>query len=209
MTLFSADYLHEVFPEATPDALQDPNKRGYEQMARTHTSRFEATGRLAMTGGNSDAIGPLLVAETEAAAGAFIDDPEVSQEFREIAQASLDQFTSLLDDVGLYKPSTYFSDLREKALRSVNWHILENDFNEYRILGHEPRLFMGIEGMKFSNWWDMFVSLCSWQKDHPPEHDSLKLDDALSPSCILRIAAARCSHCLSVTATISSKANRM
>lgn len=51
MSLFSPDDLNAAFPEATPDALQDPSAASYEAMADAFVASEEAAGRLALTGG--------------------------------------------------------------------------------------------------------------------------------------------------------------
>lgn len=65
MSLFSPDDLNAAFPEATPDALQDPNAASYEAMADAFVASEEAAGRLALTGGHHDAIGDLMAEPEE------------------------------------------------------------------------------------------------------------------------------------------------
>ena len=162
MSLFSPDDLNAAFPEATPDALQDPSAATYEAMADAFVASEEAAGRLALTGGHHDAIGEILDNTDEEAHTPTT--PEVSTPFQELVH------TSLVNSLNLYtisnntvNTSVDMTKLQEEAYQGTDWKKLEDSYGAYEQLGLQPEIVMSVEGMPLGFWQDLYSKLREWQ----------------------------------------------
>lgn len=162
MSLFSPDDLNAAFPEATPDALQDPSAATYEAMAEAYVASEEAAGRLAMTGGRHDAIGKLLD-EPEASSDSKDSFLETSTAFQELTRSSLIRSLDLLN---LVDDTQLFLELQEDGHKQTDWKKLEAGYRSYESLGLQPEVVASLEGQPLGYWQNLFSRLRQWQDTH-------------------------------------------
>ena len=165
MSLFSPDDLNAAFPEATPDALQDPSAATYEAMADAFVASEEAAGRLALTGGHHDAIGDLM-AEPESSADGVLSIPEASTPFQELTGASAERSSELYRLAGGSNSDSEIRPLLVEAFQNADWEKLEAGYRAYEALGLQPEVVMSPEGQPLSYWQNLFSQLRQWQDTH-------------------------------------------
>lgn len=172
MSLFTPETMQKVFPEATPDTLQDPNFRPYAAIAEAYLKTQEVAdiGTQAGGDGTHNPVAELLDPDDPERGGTAL--AELDPAFRSVVTEAHERTCDLFHDtVG----DKVVPDLDTVDFESIDWHSLQAAMEGYEKLGMEAELVIAPQGRQLDWWQEQVFSMLR------------KLQDVYQPTGIHRL----------------------